>query len=66
VPAVIEALLETYRIHRQATEHFIDTARRIGPEPFKRAANAARMSDLNEGEDVLHNPADYARNAEEA
>ena len=52
VPGVIEALLATYREHRQTVaedaatgprhEHFIDTVRRIGLEPFKAAGNAAR------------------------
>lgn len=55
VPGVIEALLATYREHRQPLpadapgsargqkhEHFIDTVRRVGIEPFKAAANAAR------------------------
>jgi len=51
VPGVIEALLNTYRTERQPLaddaqgpryEHFIDTVRRVGLEPFKAAANAAR------------------------
>ncbi|MDA8453381.1 nitrite/sulfite reductase [Acidovorax sp. GBBC 3334] len=55
VPGVIEALLATYRAERQPLpadapgsargqkhEHFIDTVRRAGIEPFKAAANAAR------------------------
>ncbi|CAM3665769.1 nitrite/sulfite reductase [Paracidovorax anthurii] len=55
VPGVIEALLATYRAERQPLpadapgsalgqkhEHFIDTVRRVGIEPFKAAANAAR------------------------
>lgn len=47
VPGVIEALLDTYRAQRQPLaggrhETFIDTVRRIGIEPFKAAANAAR------------------------
>ncbi|RYF25002.1 MAG: nitrite/sulfite reductase [Comamonadaceae bacterium] len=55
VPGVIEALLATYREQRQALpadaaraaqgqkyEHFIDTVRRVGIEPFKAAGNAAR------------------------
>ncbi|AVS77890.1 nitrite reductase [Paracidovorax avenae] len=55
VPGVIEALLATYRDQRQPLspeaagsargqkhEHFIDTVRRVGIEPFKAAANAAR------------------------
>jgi len=51
VPGVIEALLDTYRAERQPLaddaqgpryENFIDTVRRVGLEPFKAAANAAR------------------------
>ena len=48
VPVVIEAVLETYRRERRITaegksEHFIATLRRVGIEPFKAAANAARF-----------------------
>ena len=48
VPDVIDAVLLTYRQQRQAIESgqkqetFIATLRRIGIEPFKQAANAAR------------------------
>ena len=47
VPDVIEAILETYRQLRKAKgngqqEAFIETLRRVGLEPFKAAANAAR------------------------
>ena len=47
VPDVIEALLETYQALRQPAddgrqEAFIETLRRVGHEPFKAAANAAR------------------------
>ena len=47
VPDVIEALLETYQALRQPSadgrqEAFIETLRRVGHEPFKAAANAAR------------------------
>ncbi len=47
VPDVIEAILETYRQLRNAKgngqqEAFIETLRRVGLEPFKAAANAAR------------------------
>ncbi|MCY7308883.1 MAG: nitrite/sulfite reductase [Rhodoferax sp.] len=48
VPEVIEAVLDTYRVYRQCTagkcETFIDTLRRVGAEPFKIAANGARIS----------------------
>ena len=50
VPEVIEAVLDTYRTHREArgdkAETFIDTLRRVGLEPFKAAANAARFANL--------------------
>ncbi|ACC74895.1 nitrite/sulfite reductase [Paraburkholderia phymatum] len=46
VPDVIEAVLRTYverRTHSgSARETFIETVRRIGPEPFKAAAHAVR------------------------
>ena len=51
VPRVPEALLNRYRTERQPLaddaqgpryENFIDTVRRVGLEPFKAAANAAR------------------------
>jgi len=48
VPDVIEAVLETYRRERQSAgdkyETFIQTLRRVGIEPFKAAANAARFA----------------------
>ena len=44
VPEVIEALIATYVAERNGRETFIDTLRRTGPEAFKLAANAARMS----------------------
>ena len=44
VPDVIEAVVETYRHHREASERFIDTVKRVGLDPFKTAANAARRS----------------------
>ena len=48
VPAVIEALVDTYRRLREPAadgrlETFIATLRRVGHEPFKAAANAARF-----------------------
>jgi sulfite reductase (NADPH) hemoprotein beta-component len=49
VPEVIEAVLDTYREHRapgRQAETFIDTLRRVGHEPFKAAANAARFANL--------------------
>ena len=52
VPDVVEAVLDTYRAHRQVVdgpagprhETFIATLRRVGMEPFKAAANSARLS----------------------
>ncbi|WP_431276636.1 nitrite/sulfite reductase [Variovorax ureilyticus] len=43
VPGVIEAVLNTYRDTRESGESFIDALRRVGIEPFKTAANAARF-----------------------
>jgi sulfite reductase (NADPH) hemoprotein beta-component len=50
VPGVIEALIDTYRQLRQGTadgrwETFVATLRRVGHEPFKAAANAARFTE---------------------
>ena len=49
VPEVIEAVLDTYRQQRQSVggkaETFIATLRRVGIEPFKAAANAARFTE---------------------
>ncbi|PUE41139.1 nitrite/sulfite reductase [Limnohabitans sp. Bal53] len=46
VPDVIEAVLDTYKALRLPAqgrhEYFIETLRRVGQDPFKAAANAAR------------------------
>jgi len=44
VPDVLEAVIDTYRRERQAGEHFVDTARRLGTLPFRAAADAVRRS----------------------
>ena len=44
VPDVIEAVIDTYLIERQAGERFIHTARRLGPLPFRAAADAMRRA----------------------
>jgi sulfite reductase (NADPH) hemoprotein beta-component len=41
---VLEAVIDTYRHERRSGEHFIDTARRIGPLPFRAAADAVRRT----------------------
>ncbi len=54
VPEVIEAVINTYLAHRLPandnasgrSEYFIETLRRIGQDPFKQAANAARHPEL--------------------
>ena len=48
VPDVIEAVLGIYREQRKSGEFFIDTLRRVGHDPFKAAANAARHPKLAE------------------
>ncbi|BAN25105.1 nitrite/sulfite reductase [Caballeronia insecticola] len=45
VPEVIEAILTAYRDTREGRERFIETVRRVGLDPFKAAANAARLND---------------------
>ena len=51
VPDVIEAVLDTYKALRQPAqgrhEYFIETLRRVGQDPFKAAANAARHPAAN-------------------
>ena len=42
VPDAIEFAIDTYRSERSAGEAFIATARRIGPHPFRTAADAVR------------------------
>ena len=42
VPGVIQALIETFRDARAANERFVDTARRIGIAPFRKATDAVR------------------------
>jgi len=44
VADVVEALLDTYREHRNERETFINTYKRVGAEPFKTAANAVRVA----------------------
>jgi sulfite reductase (NADPH) hemoprotein beta-component len=44
VADVVEAILEVYREQREAGETFIQSLRRLGHEPFKLAANAARQA----------------------
>jgi sulfite reductase (NADPH) hemoprotein beta-component len=44
VPDVIEAVVETYRRERRDGERFIDTSRRLGPLPFRAAADAVRRA----------------------
>ncbi len=53
VADVVEALLDTYRSYRRIGERFIDCVRRLGPEPFKAAANAARHETRDAGQ-VVH------------
>ena len=47
VPDVIEAILTAYRDLREPGETFIAALRRIGPDPFKAAANDARHAPLH-------------------
>ena len=42
VPDVIQALIDTYREQRAANERFVDTARRIGIAPFRKASDRVR------------------------
>ena len=66
VPGVVEALLDTFRAYRQPRETFIDCLQRIGLEPFKAAANGARLSDKHEDLHTLPKCMDFAKDAQEA
>jgi len=35
IPTVIEKIIDVYKINRSTNEEFIDTYKRIGPDPFK-------------------------------
>jgi sulfite reductase (NADPH) hemoprotein beta-component len=66
VPGVVEAMLDTYRLHRQPHETFIDCAKRIGLDPYKVAANSARLSDKHEDLHTLPKFSGFAKDAQEA
>ena len=44
VPDVVEAVIGTYLRERRAGERFVHTARRLGPQPFRHAADAVRRA----------------------
>ncbi len=44
VPDVIEAILAAYKAERTGRESFAETFARLGSEPFKAAANSARLA----------------------
>ncbi len=44
VADAVEAVIETYLRERAQGEHFVDTATRLGPAPFRAAADAVRRS----------------------
>ncbi len=52
VTDVVEALLDTYRLHRLPGERFIATVRRLGLEPFRAAANQVRSETGNSGKEL--------------
>ena len=66
VPGVIEALLDTFRQHRNGRETFIDCVKRVGFETFKAAANSARLADKQEDLHAMPKSAGYAKDAQEA
>jgi sulfite reductase (NADPH) hemoprotein beta-component len=66
VPGVIEALLDTFRLHRNGRETFIDTVKRVGFDAFKTAANSARLSDKHEDLHTLPKSTGFAKDAQEA
>ncbi len=66
IPGVVEALLQTYVELRQGHERFIETLTRVGHEPFKAAANGARIPNLPQEIEGLHKTPGYARDMQEA
>ncbi len=66
VPGVIEALLDTFRQHRNGRETFIDCVKRVGFDTFKAAANSARLADKKEDLHAMPKASGYAKDAQEA
>ena len=66
VPGVIEALLDTFRQHRDGRETFINCFKRVGMDAFKTAANGARLADKHEELHTLPKASGFARDAQEA
>jgi sulfite reductase (NADPH) hemoprotein beta-component len=66
VPGVIEALLDTFRQQRFGRETFISCVKRVGLDPFRTAANAARLDEKHEDLNMLPKFTGYARDAQEA
>jgi sulfite reductase (NADPH) hemoprotein beta-component len=66
VPGVIEALLDTFRQHRNGRETFIDCVKRVGLDAFKAAANSARLADKHEELHAMPKTSGYAKDAQEA
>ena len=66
VPGVIEALLDTFREHRNGRETFIDCVRRVGFDTFKDGANSARLADKHEELHAMPKTSGYAKDAQEA
>ena len=44
VPDVVEAVIDTYVQLRQSSERFVDTVKRLGPQPFREAADQVRQT----------------------
>ena len=44
VPDVVEAVIDTYLQLRHSSERFVDTVKRLGPQPFREAADQARQT----------------------
>ncbi|MGQ0710780.1 MAG: nitrite/sulfite reductase [Rhodoferax sp.] len=66
VLGVVEAILETYVQLREGRERFVETLARVGHEPFKAAANGARIPNLPQEIEGLHKNPGYARDLQEA
>jgi sulfite reductase (NADPH) hemoprotein beta-component len=56
VPDAVEAVVETYLRERTTGERFIDSVRRLGPLPFRAAADKVRRTTRNDKErdDAVH------------
>jgi sulfite reductase (NADPH) hemoprotein beta-component len=56
ITEALEAVIDTYRALRAPDERFIDTLRRVGHDPFKRATQAVRVATARPHADATTEP----------